>query len=120
VYVRIYLESFSAQLDDPAIWQSESFLKHGGFLGQLALLLDVISYIAELLFDLTHRLEVSSTVEGVSTEQQELMIMMMMMMRLVYLFIFKACTHTAEKQGMTRYLKKRNIYQNMLQSHRDM
>jgi EAL domain-containing protein (putative c-di-GMP-specific phosphodiesterase class I) len=42
--------------------------------------LDVISYIAELLFDLTHRLEVSSTVEGVSTEQQELMIMMMMMM----------------------------------------
>lgn len=47
--------------------------QEGGFCGQALFLLDVVAHVTELLLQHTHSLKVSSVVEGISAEQQELL-----------------------------------------------
>lgn len=46
--------------------------QYGGLQGELLLLLDVVSHVAEILLHHAHRLEVCRMVEGVTSQQEQL------------------------------------------------
>lgn len=46
----------------------------GGLCGQTLLLLNVVSHVAELLLQHSHSLKVGRVVEGITAEEQELMV----------------------------------------------
>jgi len=66
------LETLSSDLNHTTIRKGVGLDEHGGLKSELLLEIKVVSDIAELLLDLTDGLEVSGSVEGITTEEEEL------------------------------------------------
>jgi hypothetical protein len=61
------LEALTAHSDNPTVRQRVGFYQYCCVFAEALVQFEVVRYVAELLLDLANRLEVSGSVEGVSS-----------------------------------------------------